>query len=465
MASSKVQWQRCMELFRNHLNEQQYSTWFAPLRFKSYDAETQELTIFIPSQFFYEYLEANFRRLLYMVLYHVFGQGTRLLYQVAVIRNEKVDVPSQGPRIDVNTNIEDEDVRVIPKVIRNVVRKDDLDPRLNIEQTFDNFIEGVSNRLARSVGQAVAEDPDRKTFNPLFIYGPSGCGKTHLANAIGVRLKRLHPDKRVLYVAAHEFQVTFVQARIDNKINDFINFYQGIDCLILDDVQEFSGKTGTLEAFFHIFNHLHLNGRQIIMTSDRPPVELKDMEERMLTRFKWGMLAELESPDGQLRRDILHMLMRRDGLLIPDDVIDYIAANIQDNIRELEGVVHSLLAYSVMGNNSEINLDFARRIVKANTKRTHRKVTEEDIVECTCRHYKLTQEEIIGACRRADYVQGRHVAMYLIQKHTGNTVKHIGSVFGGRTHTTVLHGIQQIEKRLKTDSAFRKELRDIEKTF
>jgi chromosomal replication initiator protein len=177
------------------------------------------------------------------------------------------------------------------------------------------------------------------------------------------------------------------------------------------------------------------------------------------------MLAELESPDGQLRRDILHMLMRRDGLLIPDDVIDYIASNIQDNIRELEGVVHSLLAYSVMGSNSEINLDFARRIVKANTRRTHRKVTEEDIVESTCRHYKLTQEEITGTSRRADYVLGRHVAMYLIQKHTGNTVKHIGAIFGGRTHTTVLHGIQQTEKRLKTDSAFRKELRDIEKTF
>ena len=464
MASGKALWQRCMELIRSRLNEQQYSTWFAPLRFKSYDAESKELTIFIPSQFFYEYLEANFRRIIYLALYHVFGQGTRLMYQVAVIRSEKVDVPSQGPRIDVNASVEDEDVREIPTVIQAAVRKDDLDSHLNIEQTFDNFIEGVSNRLPRSVGQAVAEDPTRKTFNPLFVYGPSGCGKTHLVNAIGMRLKRLHPGKRVLYVSAHLFQVQYVQARIDNKINDFIHFYQSIDCLILDDVQEFSGKTGTLDAFFHIFNHLHLNGRHIIMTSDRPPVELKDMEERMLTRFKWGMLAELESPDGQLRRDILHMLVRRDGLLITDDVIDYIASNIQDNIRELEGVVHSLLAYSVMGN-TEINLDFARRIVKANTRHTHRKVTMEDIVECTCRHYKLTQEEIMGTCRRADYVLGRHVAMYLTQKHTGSTVKHIGSVMGGRTHTTVLHGIRQIENRLKTDVAFRKELREIEKTF
>jgi chromosomal replication initiator protein len=346
--------------------------------------------------------------------------------------------------------------------MHTVVPASDFESYLNLEQTFDNFIEGVSNRLPRSVGQSVADFPARKTFNPLFIYGPSGCGKTHLVNAIGVRLRQKHPEKRVLYVSAHIFQVQYVDARINNKTNDFIHFYQSIDCLIVDDVQEFSGKEKTLEAFFHIFNHLHLNGRQIIMTCDRPPVELKDMEERMLTRFKWGMLAELEAPDVQLRHDILKRLVRKDGLDIPEDVIDYVAENLQDNVRELEGIVHSMLAWSVV-HGSNIDLDFARKILKANTRHRRRALTIEDIVEAVCRHYKVTHEEVYGESRKAEFVLARQLAMYLSQKHTGDTAKHIGHVIGRRTHATVLHGISNIEKKMKENPAFRKEVREIEK--
>ena len=461
MTTPQEQWKRCLELIRSRLNQQQFTTWFEPIRFKSYDFESKEVAIYVPSQFFYEYIEENYRQLIYLALYHVFGQETRLVYQVAVIEDEVVR--EEGNRTALlREPTSNRMLNRAPGVMHAVVPASDFESYLNIEQTFDNFIEGLSNRLPRSVGQSVADYPARKTFNPLFIYGPSGCGKTHLVNAIGVRLRQKHPEKRVLYVSAHLFQVQYVDARINNKTNDFIHFYQSIDCLIVDDVQEFSGKEKTLEAFFHIFNHLHLNGRQIIMTCDRPPVELKDMEERMLTRFKWGMLAELEAPDVQLRHDILKRLVRKDGLDIPEDVIEYVAENLQDNVRALEGIVHSMLAWSVV-HGSNIDLDFARKILKANTRHRRRTLTIEDIVESVCRHYKVTHEEVYGESRKAEFVLARQLAMYLSQKHTGDTAKHIGHVIGRRTHATVLHGISNIEKKMKENPAFRKEVREIEK--
>lgn len=461
MTTPSEQWQRCLELIRSRLNQQQFATWFEPIRFKAYDFETKEVAIYVPSQFFYEYLEENYRQLIYLALYHVFGRDTRLVYQVAVIESQVVREEGGGTAL-LREPTSTRALNRAPGVMQAVVPVSDFESYLNLEQTFDNFIEGESNRLPRSVGQSVADNPAQKTFNPLFVFGPSGCGKTHLVNAIGVRLRQKHPEKRVLYVSAHLFQVQYVDARINNKTNDFIHFYQSIDCLIVDDVQEFSGKEKTLEAFFHIFNHLHLNGRQIIMTSDRPPVELKDMEERMLTRFKWGMLAELEAPDMQLRHDILQRLVRKDGLDIPEDVIEYVAENVQDNVRELEGVVHSMLAYSVV-HGANIDLDFARKILKANTRYRRRALNIEDIVEAVCRHYKVSHEELYGQCRKAEFVMARQVAMFLAQKHTGDTAKHIGYVIGRRTHATVLHGIHNIESKIKSNPAFRKEIREIEK--
>ena len=455
------QWRRCLELIRSRLNQQQFATWFEPIGFKSYDPETKEVALYVPSQFFFEYLEENYRQLIYLALYHVFGAETRLVYQVAMVEDVVVREEGNGSALLRNPS-PNRMLNRAPGVMQTVIPAQDFDSYLNVDQTFDNFVEGLSNRLPRSVGQSVADHPARKTFNPLFIYGPSGCGKTHLVNAIGVRLRQQHPEKRVLYVSAHLFQVQYVDARINNKTNDFIHFYQSIDCLIVDDVQEFSGKEKTLEAFFHIFNHLHLNGRQIIMTCDRPPVELKDMEERMLTRFKWGMLAELEAPDVQLRHDILKRLVKRDGLDIPEDVIEYVAENLQDNVRELEGIVHSMLAYSVV-HGSNIDLEFARKILKANTRYRRRSLNIEDIVETVCRHYKVTHDELYGESRKAEFVLARQVAMYLSQKHTGDTTKHIGHVIGRRTHATVIHGINNIEKKMKANPAFKKEVREIEK--
>lgn len=461
MTTPNEQWQKCLQLIRSRLNQQQFATWFEPIKFKAYDFGTKEVAIYVPSQFFYEYLEENYRQLIYLALYHVFGRDTKLVYQVAVIEDQVVREEGNGTAL-LRQPSSSRTINRAPGVMESVVPAQEFDSYLNLEQTFENFLEGVSNRLSRSVGQSVADYPARKTFNPLFIYGPSGCGKTHLVNAIGIRLRQKHPEKRVLYVSAHLFQVQYVDARINNKTNDFIHFYQSIDCLIVDDVQEFSGKEKTLEAFFHIFNHLHLNGRQIVMTCDRPPVELKDIGERMLTRFKWGMLAELEAPDTQLRHDILQRLVRKDGLDIPDDVIDYVADNVQDNVRELEGVVHSMLAYSVV-HGANIDLGFAKKIIKANTHYHRRALNADDVIEAVCRHYKVSHEEFNGPCRKAEFVEARQVAMFLVQKHVGDTAKHIGYLIGRRTHATVLHGIRCVEKRMKEDVAFRKEIRELEK--
>ena len=461
MTTPQDQWKRCLELIRSRLNQQQFTTWFDPISFKSYDFQTKEVAIYVPSQFFYEYLEEHYRQLIYLALYHVFGKDTRLVYQVAVIQNEVVREEGNSATL-LREPTSNRMHNRAPGVMHTIIPASDFESYLNHAQNFDNFLEGMSNRLPRSVGQSVADYPARKTFNPLFIYGPSGCGKTHLVNAIGVRLRQQHPEKRVLYVSANLFQVQYVDARLNNKTNDFIHFYQSIDCLIVDDVQEFSGKEKTMEAFFHIFNHLHLNGRQIIMTSDRPPVELKDVEERMLTRFKWGMLAELEAPDKQLRRDILTRLVRKDGLDISEDVIDYVAEHLQDNVRELEGFVNSMLAYSVV-NGTHIDLEFAKKILKANTRYRRRALTIEDIMEAVCRQYKVTNEELCGQSRKAEFVMARQVAMYLAQKHTGDTVKHIGHIIGRRTHATVIHGIQTIEAKIKSNPTFKKELKDLEK--
>ncbi|MBO5871175.1 MAG: chromosomal replication initiator protein DnaA [Bacteroidaceae bacterium] len=461
ITTEQTQWKKCLELIRSRLNPQQYTTWFEPIGFKSYDIATKEVTIYVPSHFFYEYLEEHYRQLIYLAIFHVFGPDSKLVYKVALIQDEEVREEGNQATL-LREPSSSRPLNRAPGAIHTAAPVSDFQSYLNLSQNFDNFIEGSSNRLPRSVGQSVADQPARKTFNPLFIYGPSGCGKTHLVNAIGVRLRQMHPEKRVLYVSANVFQVQYVDARLNNKTNDFIHFYQSIDCLIVDDVQEFSGKEKTMEAFFHIFNHLHLNGRQIIMTSDRPPVELRDVEERMLTRFKWGMLAELESPDIQLRRDILRQLVSKDGLEISDDVIEYVAEHLQDNVRELEGFVNSMLAYSVV-NGDVIDLEFAKKILKANTRYRRRVLNADEIIEVVCRKYKVTNEELCGQSRKAEFVLARQVAMYLTQKHTGDTVKHIGHIIGRRSHATVIHGIQCIDKKMKESAEFKKEIKELEK--
>lgn len=458
--NGKILWQRCMEMFRSNVSEQQFQTWFSPMRLKSYDAAKKELAVFIPSQFFFEYLEEHFRRLIHITINRFFGADVTLSYEVEVADNVTVSQES-----DTNMVAEAAPSKFAanqsPMLAQAVGLAADLDSQLNVHQNFSNFIEGSSNKLPRSVGQAIAEHPEQQTFNPLFIYGPSGVGKTHLVNAIGVRTKELHPEKRVLYLSAHLFMVQFTDARNHNVFNDFMHFYQSIDMLIVDDVQELIGLKGTQNAFFHIFNHLRQNGKQIIMTCDRPPVSLQGMEERLITRFKSGLMAEMEKPEESLRRNILHSIVKHDGLNIPDEVINYISQNVNNSVRELEGIIHSLLAYSVVYN-KEVDLEFARRILAGRIKFEKKVVTIEQIITCTCEHFNVKEEEVFGKSRRANVVTVRQMSMYLAHKHTKLTASKIGVYVGNRDHATVLHGIKTIDSRLKTEKELQRHLEDLE---
>lgn len=453
-------WQRCMEMFRSNVSEQQFQTWFSPMRLKSFDAAKKELAVYIPSQFFFEYLEEHFRRLIHITISRFFGEDIKLIYQVEVADN--VTVGQESEDTAPATASSSREANKSPLLAQAVGMADDLDSQLNVHQSFSNFIEGTSNKLPRSVGQAIAEHPEQMTFNPLFIYGPSGVGKTHLVNAIGLRTKELHPEKRVLYLSAHLFMVQFTDARKNNVFNDFMHFYQSIDMLIVDDIQELAGtKVATQNAFFHIFNHLRLNDKQIIMTCDRPPVSLQGMEERLVKRFKSGLMAEMEKPEESLRRNILHSIVKHDGLNIPDNVLDFISTNVNNSVRELEGIIHSLLAYSVVYG-KEIDLDFAKRILAGRTRVEKKNVTIDQIITTTCEHFNVKEEDIFGKSRKAEIVTVRQMSMYLAHKHTKLTASKIGIYVGNRDHATVLHGIKTIDGRLKKDSKLLRHLEELE---
>ncbi len=457
----QILWSRCMEMFRSNVTEQQYRTWFSPMKIQSYDADRKELTVFIPSQFFFEYLEEHFRRLIHITIRRFFGADVTLSYRVEVADNVMVNQESDNAAV-LPAATSSREANKSPELAQAVGPADDLDSQLNERMSFSNFIEGTSNKLPRSVGQAIAEHPEQQTFNPLFIYGPSGVGKTHLVNAIGLRTKELHPEKRVLYLSAHLFMVQFTDARNRNVFNDFMHFYQSIDMLIVDDVQELVGMKGTQNAFFHIFNHLRQNGKQIIMTCDRPPVALQGLEDRLITRFKSGLMAEMERPEESLRRNILHSIVKHDGLNIPDDVLDYISGNVTGSVRELEGVIHSLLAYSVVYS-KDVDLSFAQRILAGRVKVEKKAITIDQIITCTCEFFNVREEELFGKSRKANIVIVRQMSMYLAHKHTKLTTGKIGAYVGNRDHATVLHGIKTIDGRLKVDKELRQQLSEIEK--
>jgi chromosomal replication initiator protein len=432
------------------------------LQFKSFDVQTKELTVYVPSQYFHEYLEEKFSKLWRPAIIRAFGADTRLFYDVNVASDQTVHMESDTAQNEQHTP-SSKPANAAPSTLEAVGTAQDLDSQLNTKQNFSNFIEGLSNKLPRSVGQAIAENPNQQAFNPLFIFGPSGVGKTHLVNAIGTRVKELHPQKRVLYLSANLFQVQYTDSVRRNTFNDFMHFYQSIDVLIMDDIQELMGETKakTQYAFFHIFNHLRQNGKQIILTSDRPPVSLQGMEDRLITRFKCGLLAELERPEEQLRRDILVSMIRHDGLNIPQDVIDYISINVSDSVRELEGVIHSLLAYSVVYNR-DVDMELAQRVMCHSIHVEKKPLTMEQIIECTCEFCHVKQEDVYGKSRKANIVQARQLSMYFAQQFTKLTTSKIGTLVGNRNHATVIHSVKTIENRLNVDKEFRKSVEELE---
>ena len=459
----KALWDDCLHLIRENVTEQQYKTWFAPIVFEKYDAESQTLLIQVPSRYVYEYLEQYYVTLLSKVLCRCFGTSVQLNYRIVVDKAHKLTVEEEGSE-PVNIERPQETTRAnkAPNILD--ATPSDLNPQLDVHKTFQSFIEGDSNKLPRTVGLSIAEHPGKTTFNPFFVFGPSGCGKTHLINAIGVKCKEMYPQKRVLYVSARLFQVQFTDATRQNTVNDFIHFYQSIDVLIVDDIQEWATATKTLDTFFHIFDHLFRLGKQIILASDRPPVDLQGVKDRLLTRFACGLIAELEKPNVQLCIDILHSKCKRDGLRIPEDVIQFIAETANGSVRDLEGVVNSLMAYSIVYN-AAIDMRLAERVIKRAVKVDNHPLTVDDILEKVCGHYNVTQQNVFSKSRKRDYVIVRQVSMYLAQKYTKMPASRIGQLIGGRDHSTVIHSCSTIEQRLKVDKSFSAELSSIENSF
>lgn len=453
-------WKRCLDIIKDNVHESAYNTWFAPIVPLEYEDKT--LILQIPSQFFYEILEDRFVELIRMTLYKVFGEGTKLRYKITVTSTPKetVDIDSTNRSMAVTPKRSNGGENKTPELLKAPAVQD-LDPHLNPNYNFENFIEGYSNKLPRSVAEAVAEKPGGTAFNPLFLYGASGVGKTHLANAIGTRIRELYTEKRVLYVSAHLFQVQYTDSVINNKIIDFIKFYQTIDVLIIDDIQEFAGVTKTQNNFFHIFNHLHQNGKQLILTSDRAPVLLQGIEERLLTRFKWGMVAELEKPTVELRKDILRNKIHRDGLQFPEEVIDYIAENVDESVRDLEGIVIAIMARSTIFN-KEIDIDLAQHVVHGVVHNETKAVTIDDIVKVVCKHFNLEQSAIHTKSRKREVVQARQIAMYLAKNYTDLSTSKIGKFIGNKDHATVLHACKTVKGQIEVDKNFSAEVQEIQ---
>lgn len=452
-ADPAASWQRCIDYVKQRLSEQDFTTWFAPLTFLGVTDGT--LTLGVPSRYFAGYFDQHYAAPLMGLVSQVWGESLKLQYKLPEERRGN-ESEAAAPAIELGSG---------NKGAGPSARKElpQLDSQLNPRYTFETFVEGGSNRLARSVGESIAERPGKSTFNPFFLYGPSGVGKTHLVNAIGVRIKQQDPTKRVLFVSAHLFKTQYTDSVIHNTQNDFLYFYQTIDVLIIDDIQEIT-TAKTQQAFFHIFNHLQQNNRQIIITCDRPPVLLEGMEDRMLTRFKWGMTAEMEKPDTRLRRDILISKIRRDGLTIPDEVVQYIAQNVESSVREIEGIVNSIMAYSVV-DNCEIDLQLTQRIVARAVNLERKTLTVDDLISTVCQHYGVKRKEIISKSRKSTLVRARQLAMYLCHKYTETTYSQLGRLFAGRDHSTVLYACNQVGRRIAKERDYRREVEEIEATL
>lgn len=454
-------WDNCLKVIKDNIPEAAYKTWFLPIVPLSY--EDKIFTIQVPSQFFYEYLEDKFVDLLRVTLHREIGRETILQYRVLVENTTNTVVDYRGDStIQSGTKKALKEADKIPNPFNKIVAEE-FDSQLNSKYNFDNFFEGESNKLVRAAGETIAQNPGKTAFNPLFVHGMSGVGKTHLCHAIGTRIKELNPEKRVLYVSAHLFKVQYADAGRHNTTNDFINFYQGIDVLIIDDIHELAGIEKTQNTLFHIFNHLHQNNKQLILTSDKAPSELKGVEERLLTRFRWGLTTKIDHPEKELRLKILRNKILQDGLSIPEDVVDYIAENVTDNARDLEGVIVSIMAHSLVYN-KEIDLPLARRVIDQAIKKIERKkITVDSIQEIVCNFYNIKTELLQTASRKRQIVQARQVTMYLSKLHTEMSLAQIGTLIGQKNHATVLHACKTVKEQMEVDKTFREEIEDIEK--
>lgn len=454
------QWNACLSHLRQLVDAHVYDTWAKALQPIRYEQEKHTLCLGVPSKAYVDVMSKAMGAQLVEAVQATFGAGTRLNWMllpsqensqstsVTTVSNAVVSTTGSAPTYSPQ--------QTAPTV--------EFDSRLNPDHTFANYCEGKSNQVAVVVAKAIAEHPGQQTFNPFFLYGPSGVGKTHLVNAVGLTIKEREPQKRVLFVSAQEFLTQYVEAtNVRNKGNEFFLFYQNIDVLIIDDLHVIESKKGTERAFFHIFNHLLSLGRQIIITCDRAPSQFKDLEERMLTRFKMGQVQKIERPDLALRRLFLETMLRKEAITLPEEVLQYIVQNVSGSMRELQGTLNSLLFSSVRTNHCELDLALAREVVsRIVVEEVRHNLTFEMILPAVCAYYKVKEADVKSKSRKTQHTAARQLTMYLTQLHTKHSLSQIGRLLGGRDHSTVGHSCKLIEKRLSIDSNFRIEVEQIE---
>lgn len=467
--TAETVWNNCLKFIEDNISPQAYKTWFEPVL--AVKLQDESLSIQVPSKFFYEWLEEHYFNLLKVALTKEIGKGAKLLYIIKMENRagssqsftEKIPSSHRGKvsSQDVNMKVTSKSPELKNPFVIPGIRNLKIDSQLNANYNFDNFLEGESNRLARSAGKAIANKPGGTSFNPLLVFGGSGLGKTHLAHAIGVDIKEKYPDKTVLYISAEKFTQQYIDSAIKRKnLNDFIHFYQLIDVLIVDDIQLLSGKMKTQEAFFHIFNHLHQNGKQVILTSDKAPVDMQEIEQRLLSRFKWGLSAELQVPDYYTRRKIIESKLYRDGVEMPEDIIDYVARNIKSNIRELEGAIISLIAHSSFSK-TEVDIELAQKIVSNFVRKTKKDVSIDQIQKTVSEYFNMDIETLQSKTRKRHIVQARQIAMYFAKKMTKSSLASIGKQIGSRDHATVLHACKTVDNLQSTDKEFKKYVEDL----
>lgn len=461
-------WNDCLDVIRGNVGEENFTTWFKPIVPLRVDSDV--LTIQVPSQFFYEWLEDNYVPILKQAIHTVLGPTGRLEYSVIVDSGNQQNPPvsvsyPNGMRAGMpmkgsqgNAPVED----YSPFTYNKAINPKTVNSRLNLNYTFDNFVEGDCNRLARSAGLAVAKKPGVTSFNPLMLYGGVGVGKTHLVQAIGNEIKNSLPDKIVLYVDQNDFTNQFLGALQNHRLQEFQNFYLQVDLLILDDVQFLAGREKTQEMFFHIFNQLHQSGKQIIMTSDCPPRDLKGFQERLLSRFKWGLTADLQEPDFETKLAIINRKMQADGIQIPTEVAEYLAYSVDTNLRDMEGVLNSLIFHATLLK-KEIDLELAKEVMKNIIKEIQSDVSVDFIQKTVSEYFKVELDALKGKAKKREFVIPRQVAMYFCKRYTQLTLALIGENFGGRDHSTVIHALESVEDMMKTDVNFKSSVDELGK--
>ncbi|MEN8224765.1 MAG: chromosomal replication initiator protein DnaA [Bacteroidota bacterium] len=458
-------WENCLKVIKDNIHYQSYKTWFVPIQ--ALKLESDVLTIQVPSQFFYEWLEEHYINLLKKTIKKELGSEGRLEYSIIMDNSFQsanpysIRVPTsnkkavKNPSVPMPIDINKDGAKEIPNpFIIPGLKKIKVNSQLVDTYSFDNFVEGDCNRLARSAGFAVSENPGKTSFNPLLIYSDVGLGKTHLAHAIGIQVKTNFPGKTVLYVTTEQFTAQYIESVRNNNQNDFVHFYQMIDVLIIDDIQFLAGKEKTQDVFFHIFNHLHQNSQQIVITSDKPPIELKGMEPRLLSRFKWGLAADLQAPDFETRIAILQKRLYNDGIEMPQEVLEYLAYSINTNVRELEGALISILAQSSL-NKKSITLELAKKMIDKFVKSTAREISIDYIQKVVCDYFSLSLDVINSKTRKREIVQARQLAMFFAKKHTKASLATIGLHCGNKDHATVLHACRTVNNLIDTDKQFR----------